>query len=209
MTNITPILETYGQQLQTLQTFQTSSDTLDTDSQSIYFPDTHQPLSQTIPHHNEFQPMSSQQKAAMAHTALINFFGDSGTISSILQTVQPIQTHTLTEQSHQLTNDLQVMVSDNQQGMSLQSSTQHQSSYNNSQNIPYTIPHTSHSRRTSTDTNVTSSSTITQQDYNRRSYRVPHYYSDSHSYSDRRRVRRQNTHTYHNDRNHTKKDDRQ
>ena len=144
MTNITPILETYGQQLQTVQTFQTSSNTLDTDSQSIYFPDTLQPLAQTIPHHNEFQPMSSQQKAAMAHTALINFFGDSGTISSILQMVQPTQPQTLTEQSHQLTNDLQVMVSDNQQGTSLQTSTQHQSTYNNSQNIPYTIPHIHH-----------------------------------------------------------------
>ena len=85
--------------------------------------------------------MSSQQRAAMAHTALINFFGDSGTISSILQTVQPSQPQTLTEQSYQLTNDSEVMVSDNQQGMSLQISTQHQSSYNNSQNIPYTIPH--------------------------------------------------------------------
>ena len=62
MTNITPILKTYGQQLETVQTSQTSSDTLDTDSQSIYFPDTLQPLANTIPYHNEFQPMSSQQK---------------------------------------------------------------------------------------------------------------------------------------------------
>ena len=143
--------------------------------------------------------MSFQQRAAMAHTALINFFGNSGTISSILQMVQPLQPQTLTEQSHQLTNDLQVMVSDNQQGMSLQTSTQHQSSYNNLQNILYTIPHISHSRRTSTNTNTTSSSTIAQQNYNRQSYRVPHYYSDSHYYSDRRRVRRQNTHTHHKD----------
>ena len=153
MTEITPILETYGQQLETVQTSQTSSDTLDTDNQSIYFPDTPQPLAQTISYHNEFKPMSSQQRAAMAHAALINFFGDSGTISSILQTVQPSQPQTLTEQSHQHTNDSEVMVSDNQQGTSLQISTQHQSSYNNSQNIPYTIPLISHSRRTSTDTN--------------------------------------------------------
>ena len=114
--------------------------------------------------------MSSQQKAAMAHATLINFLGDSGTISSILQMVQPTQPQTLTEQAHQLTNDLQVMVSNNQQGMSLQTSTQHHSTYNNSQNIPYTIPHTSRSTRTSTNTNVTSSSTITQQAYNRQSY---------------------------------------
>ena len=53
------------------------------------------------------------------------------------------------------------MVSDNQQGKSLQTSTQHQIAYNNSQNIPYTIPHISHSRRTSTDTNATASSTNT------------------------------------------------
>ena len=180
MTNITPILETYGQQLETVQTSQTSSNTIDT-NRSIYFPDTLQPLAQTIHNHNEFQPMSSQQRAAMAHAALINFFGNSGTISSILQMVQPTQSQTLTEQPHQLTNDLQVRVSDNQQGMSLQTSTQHQSSYNNSQNIPYTIPHISHSRRTSTNTNATSSSTITQKGYNRQSYRVPHHYSDSHS----------------------------
>ena len=153
--------------------------------------------------------MSSQQRAAMAHAAFINFFGDSGTMSSILQTVQPTQPQTSTEQSHQLTNDLQVMVSDNQQGMSLHTSTEHQSSYNNPQNTPYTIPHISHSRRSSTDTNPTSSSPITQQDYNRQSYRVPHCYSNSHSYSDRRRVRRQNTHRHHSDRKHTKKDDRQ
>ena len=123
--------------------------------------------------------------------------------------VQPSQPQTLTEQSHQITNDSEVMVSNNKQGTSLQISTEHQSSYNNPQNIPYTIPHISHSRRTSTDTNDTSSSTNTQQDYNRQSYRVPHYYSDSHSYSDRRRVRRQNTHTHHKDRKHSRKDDRQ
>ena len=108
--------------------------------------------------------MSSQQMAAMAHEALINLFGTSGTVSSILQMVQPTQPQILTEHSQQLTNDLQVMVSDNQQGMSLQTSTVHQSSYNNSQNTPYTIPQ---SRRTSTDTNTTTSSTITQQDYKR------------------------------------------
>ena len=113
MTEITPILETYGQQLETVQTSQTSSDTLNTDIQSIYFPDTPQPLAQTISYHNKFKPMSSQQRASMAHAALINFFGDSGTFSSILQTVQPSQLHTSTEQSNQLTNDSEVMVSDN------------------------------------------------------------------------------------------------
>ena len=104
MTNITPIPETYEQQLETVQTSQTSSDTLNTNSQSNYLPDTFQPLAQTIPHHNEFQPMSFQQRATMAHAALINFFGNSGTISSILQMVQPTQPQTLTEQSHQTHN---------------------------------------------------------------------------------------------------------
>ena len=200
MTEITPILETYGQQLETFQTSQTSFGTLTTDSRSINFPDTNQPLAQTVSYHNEFQPMSTQQRAAMAQAALINFFGDSGTISSIMHMVQPSQSQTLTEQSNQPTIDSEVMVSNNQQGMSLPIST-HQTSYNN---LPYTIPHIAHSRRTSTNTNTT-----TQQDYNRQSYRVPQYYSNPHSYSDRRRVRRQNTHNHHKERKHPRKDDRQ
>ena len=121
--------------------------------------------------------MSTHQRAAMAQVAPINFFGDSGTISSIMQMVQHSQSQTLTEQPNQLTIDSQVMVSNNQQGMALPIST-HWNSYNNS---PYTIPHISHSRRTSTNTNTTP-----QQDYNRQSYRVPQYYSNPHSYSDRR-----------------------
>ena len=171
--------------------------TLTTDSRSINFPDTNQPLAQTVSYHNEVQTMSSQQRAAMAQAPLINFFGDSGTISSIMHTVQPSQSQTLTEQSNHSTIDSEVTVSNNQQGMSLPIST-HQTSYNNS---PYTIPH---SRRTSTNTNTTM-----QQDYNRQSYRVPQYYSSPHSYSDRRRVRRQNTHNHHKERKHPRKDDRQ
>ena len=34
------------------------------------------------------------------------------------------------------------------------------------------------------------------------------YYTDSHSYSDRRRVRRQNTHNHHKERKHSRRDDR-
>ena len=75
--------------------------------------------------------MTTQQTAAIAHAALINFFGTSGTISSILQMVQ----QTLTELP-QLSNDVQVTVSDNQAGMSFSNSTEH----NNSQNTLYTIP---------------------------------------------------------------------
>ena len=62
MTEITPILETYGQQLETFQTSQTFG-TLTTDSRSITFPDTNQPWAQTVSYHNEFQPMSTQQRA--------------------------------------------------------------------------------------------------------------------------------------------------
>ena len=61
MTEITPILETYGQQLKTFQTSQTFG-TLSTDSRSINFPDTNQSLAQTVSYHNEFQPMSSNKE---------------------------------------------------------------------------------------------------------------------------------------------------
>ena len=138
ITEITPILETYGQQLETVQTSQTSFETLATHSWSINSPDTSQSLAQMISYHHEFKPMSSQQRAAMAQAALINFFGDFGTVSSIMQMVQPSQSQTLAEQPNQLTTDSEVMVSNNHQGMSLPNSTQHQNSYNNS---PYTIPH--------------------------------------------------------------------
>ena len=72
--------------------------------------------------------MSSQQRAAMAQAALINFFGESGIVSSIMHTVQPSQTQTVTEQS----NQPELNVSNNLQGMFLPIST-HQTSY--------TIPH--------------------------------------------------------------------
>ena len=76
-----------------------------------------------------------------------------------MQMIQPSQSQALTDQPNQLTTHSEVMVSNNHQGMSLPISTQHQTSYNNS---PYTIPHMSHSKRTSTNTNTT-----TQQDYNK------------------------------------------
>ena len=47
MTDITPILETYGQQFETFQTSQTFG-TLTTDSRVINFSDTNQPLAQTV-----------------------------------------------------------------------------------------------------------------------------------------------------------------
>ena len=111
--------------------------TLTTDNRAINFSDTNQPLAQTVSYNNELQPMSSQQRAAMAQATLINFFGESGTISSIMNTVQPSHTQTLTEQS----NQLELNISENQQGMSLPISTH-----------TYTIPHITHSRRTATNT---------------------------------------------------------
>ena len=68
-------------------------------------------------------------------------------------------------------NDLNV----SQQDRSLPVSTQ-----------SYTIPHISHSTQAATHT-------TTQQSTNRQSYRVPHYYTDSYSSSDTRRVRRHKT----------------
>ena len=88
MTKITPIFETFAQafgqqQLESVQTFQTSF----TDVQSTKFLDTVLPSAPPTQYHNDIQPMTTQQRAAMAHTAIINFFGEPGTISSILQTV--------------------------------------------------------------------------------------------------------------------------
>ena len=120
----------------------------------------------------------------MAQVALINFFGESGTVTSIMNTVQPSHTQTLNELSDE--HDLNV----SQQGRSLPVSTQ-----------SYTIPHISHSTQAATHT-------TTQQSTNRQSYRVPHYYTDSYSSSDTRRVRRHKTHNHHKERKHPRKDDR-
>ena len=184
-TEIRPILETYEQQLQTFQMSQTF-ETLATDCRAVNFSDTNQPVAQSVSYYNEIQPMSTQQKAAMAQAALINFFGESGTVTCIMNMVQPSHTQTLTE----LSNQPELNIWENQQGMSLTVSTH-----------SYTIPHITHSRQTATDT-------TTQHNCNRQSYRVPQYYTDSHSYSNRRRVRRTNTHIHHKERKHPKKDDR-
>ena len=162
MSEISPILETYEQQLQTFQ----SSKTFETLGANC-----NQPLVQPTLYHNEPQPMSTQQKTAMAQMALINFFGESGTVTSIMNTVQPSHTQTLNELSDE--HNLNV----SQQGRSLTVSTQ-----------SYTIPHISHSTQAATHT-------TTQQSTNRQSYRVPHYYTDSYSFSDTRRVRRHKTQT--------------
>ena len=61
MTEMTPILETYGQQLETFQMSQTFG-TLTTDSRAINFSDTNQLLAQTVSYHNALQPMSSHKE---------------------------------------------------------------------------------------------------------------------------------------------------
>ena len=185
MTEITPIIETYEQQLKTFQMSQTFG-TLITDTRATNFSDNNQSLAQNVSYHNEFQPMTTQQKAAMAQVALINFFGESGTVTSIMNIFQPSHTQTLAEQ----VNQPELNISENHQGTSLPVSTH-----------SYTIPHITYSTRTDTET-------TTQQNCNRQSYRVPQYYTDSHSYSDRRRVRRQNTHTHPKERKHPRRDDR-
>ena len=112
-----------------------------------------QSLVQPTSYHNEVQPMTTQQKAAMAQAALINFFGESGTVTSIMNTVQPSHTQTLNELSDE--HNLNV----SQQGRSSPVSTH-----------SYTIPCISHSTQAATRT-------TTQQSTNRQSYRVPHYYT--------------------------------
>ena len=175
MSEISPILETYEQLLQTFQ----SSNTFETLGTNCTQP----PVQPTI-YHNESQPMTTHQRAALAHTTLVNFFGESGTVTSILNRVQQSHTQTLSEVSDE--QDLNI----SQQGRSLPVSTQ-----------TYTIPHISQSTQPTTHT-------TTQQSTNRQSYRVPHYYTDSYSSSDTRRVRRHGTHNHHNERKHSRKEHR-
>ena len=168
---ISPILETYEQQLQTFQSSNTF-ETLDPTST----PSSNQPTT----YHNESQPMTTHQRAALAQAALVNFFGEAGTVTSILNRVQPSHTQTLNEVSDEQNLDI------SQQGRSFPVSTQ-----------TFTIPRISPS--TYTDT---------QQSTNRQSYKVPHYYTDSYSSSDTRRVSRHRTHDHRNKRKHSRKDDR-
>ena len=120
------------------------------------------------------------------------------------------------EQWQKLTNNPQVMVADNQQGMSddifksLQVSTQPQTQH-------YRILCIHHPTTTCTVTNPTpsvtskttnatpSTATTTQQDSNRDSYRAPQSYLNSLSYPDNRR-RKIHLHTHHKDRKNTKKE---
>ena len=76
---------TMDESLQPLQTFATTSTTSSTNFPLSYFSyNLQQPLAQPIMYPNRFEPMNSQQRAAMANAALINFFGNASTISSIM-----------------------------------------------------------------------------------------------------------------------------
>ena len=77
--------------------------------------------------------MTTHQRAAMAQAALVNFFGESGTVASILNRVQPSHTQTSNEISEE--QDLNI----SQQGRSLPLSTQ-----------TYTIPCISQSTQPAT-----------------------------------------------------------
>ena len=160
---------------------------------------------QPIQHPTTFQQMSSQQRAALTNAALINFFGNVGTVSTIMQTVQQTQQQTEqytlgtnlipTEQCQQL---LPVVATDSEEesGMFNSLDITHQNNslaitqQNNSLDITQqntTQPEPSTSTPTSTITNSTP--TTTQLDYTRQSYRVPSYYANSLSYVNSRRRR--------------------
>ena len=105
---------------------------------------TQSPVQPTV-YHNESHPMTTHQRAALAQAALVNFFGESGTVTSILNRVQPSHTQTLSEVSDE--QDLNI----SQQGRSLPVSTQ-----------TYTIPCISQSTQPTTHT-TTEQSTDRQQ----------------------------------------------
>ena len=201
---------------QSLETFSTSEPLLiniqDIDISTVQPINIQQP--HPIQHPTAFQQMSSQQRAALTNAALINFFGNAGTVSTIMQTVQQTQqteqytldtNSTPTEHCQQL---LPVVATDSEEESGMCNSldiTQHQENslaitqQDNSlditqqhttqpeQQISHIQPPTSISTPTSTITNSTP--TTTQSDYTRQSYRVPSYYAQSLSYIDSRRRR--------------------
>ena len=209
---------------QSLETFSTTSEPLLINIQDIDI-STVQPMNiqqpQPIQHPTTFQQMSSQQRATITNTALINFFGNASTVSTIMQTVQQTQqqteqhnlginindTHLIsTEQCQQLSHNPPVVGTDSEEepdtfnslGMTQQNNTQTE------QQISHIQPPISTSTSTSTVTNSTLINT--QLDYTRHSYRVPSYYANSLSYINSRRRRQMHTQTQ-NERKHKKKDD--
>ena len=172
---------------------------------------------QPIQHPTAFQQMSSQQRAVLTNAALINFFGNAGTVSTIMQTVQQTQQteqHTLgtnlipTEQCQQL---LPVVVTDSEEESGMFNSldiTQHNNSlditqHNNSLDIrqqdntqpEQQISHIQPPTSIPTSTITNSTLTTTELDYTRQSYRVPSYYATSLSYVNSRRRRQTHTQT--------------
>ena len=190
---------------QSLETFSTSEPLL-INIQDIDI-STGQPMNiqqpQPIQHPTPFQQMSSQQRAALTNAALINFFGNAGTVSTIMQTVQQTQQQTEqytlgtnvipTEQYQQL---LQVVATDRQEESGMSNSldiTQQNNSLDitqqNTTQSEQQISHIQPPISTPTSTITNSTPTTTQSDYTRQSYRVPSYYANSLSYVNSRRRR--------------------
>ena len=216
-------LDFLQQNTQSLETFSTSEPLLiniqDIDTSTV------QPMNieqaQYIQHPTPFQQMSSQQKAALTNAALINFFGTSGTVSTIMQTVQQTQQQTEqytldtnfipTEQCQQL---LPVVATDSEDNSgtsnSLDNTNQDNSQDTTQQNITQPtsqISHTQTPTSTPTSTSTIANSTPTYSDYTRHSYRVPSYYANSLSYVNSRRRRRTHTQTQNKERTHKMNDD--
>ena len=199
---------------QSFETFSTSEPLLiniqDIDISTVQPMNIEQP--QPIQHPTTFQQMSSQQRAALTNAALINFFGNTSTVSSIMQTVQQTQQQTEqytlgtnlipTEQCQQL---LPVVATDSEEESGTSNSldiTHHNNSLditqqNNSLDITQQdnaqpeqqISHIQSPTSTTTSTITNSTPTTTQSDYTRQSYRVPSYYANSLSYINSRRRR--------------------
>ena len=200
-------LDFLQQNAQSLETFPTSEPLLiniqDIDISTVQPMNIEQP--QPIQHPTTFQQMSSQQRAALTNAALINFFGTSGTVSTIMQAVQQTQQQTEqytlgtnfipTEQCQQL---LPVVATDSEEDSgtsnSLDITNQDNSLDTAQQDNTQPTPQISHiqtptSTLTSTSTITNSTPTTIQSDYTRHSYRVPSYYANSLSYVNSRRRR--------------------
>ena len=199
---------------QSLETFSTSEPLLiniqDIDISTVQPMNIEQP--QPIQHPTTFQQMSSQQRAALTYAALINFFGNAGTVGTIMQTVQQTQQQTEqytlgtnlipTEQCQQL---LPVVATDSEEDSGTSNSlniTQQDNAQPEQQ-----ISHIQSPTSTPTSTVTDSTLTTTQSDYTRQSYRVPSYYVNSLSYINSRRRRRMHTQTQTKEGKHKKKDD--
>ena len=197
---------------QSLETFSTSEPLLiniqDIDISTVQPMNIEQP--QPIQHPTTFQQMSSQQRAALTNAALINFFGNAGTVGTIMQTVQQTQQQTEqytlgtnlipTEQCQQL---LPVVATDSDEDSgtsnSLDITQQNNSLHITQQDNAQPEQQISHMQSpTSTITNSTP--TTTQSDYTRQSDRVPSYYANSLSYINSRRRRQMHTQTQNKER---------